>query len=193
MIYIFALYIVLNGSPSLDGLMWLAVVFAPLVLCVIPWREPHASFEGACSNCGYSRSGLPADAACPECGVTTYDIENRRAAWDVAYRRRLNITGAIFIASSVVLFIGYFIVRAGVALAYVQDGFEFARGWTVAEVRELHASRNVLGLFTLALLPPLQLLAFHKSTRLIVITLLTLFLSGMVAATIYAAYLAPIN
>lgn len=193
MIYVAALYLALNGVMSPLSLVWLAIVFTPLVLCVIPWREPPAALVGTCSNCGYSRSGLAPDAACPECSVTTYDIDKRRAAWEAAYRRRLNMSGAIFIASSAFPIFAYFFVRAGVALAYVQDGFGFARGWTAAEIRELHASRDVLVLLMLALLPPLQLLAFHKSARVIVTILLTLFLGGMVAATIYAAYLVDVR
>jgi hypothetical protein len=46
----------------------------PLLLTAVPtfliWRHDRKRPPGICRKCGYSRTGLPADRACPECGTS---------------------------------------------------------------------------------------------------------------------------
>jgi hypothetical protein len=47
----------------------------PALLLVIGtlllWRADRKCDPNACAKCGYSRTGLPADRLCPECGAVT--------------------------------------------------------------------------------------------------------------------------
>lgn len=51
--------------------LWIpAVPFACVAIAawVLDWRALRRSRRGCCTRCHYSRAGLAADAACPECG-----------------------------------------------------------------------------------------------------------------------------
>jgi ssDNA-binding Zn-finger/Zn-ribbon topoisomerase 1 len=46
---------------------WALAAFAAAPTLLI-WRHDRKRDPNACPKCGYSRTGLPADRACPECG-----------------------------------------------------------------------------------------------------------------------------
>jgi len=58
----------LSGSTVLFVPLWFLALLTATPTFLI-WRRDRKRLPGACSKCGYSRTGLPADRACPECGV----------------------------------------------------------------------------------------------------------------------------
>ena len=55
--------------------IWFLILLAAAPRFLI-WRSDRKRDPNACRKCGYSRTGLPADRACPECGAASL----RRAA-----------------------------------------------------------------------------------------------------------------
>jgi hypothetical protein len=47
--------------------LWFLAILTAMPSFLI-WRHDRKRDPNACSKCGYSRTGLPADRACPECG-----------------------------------------------------------------------------------------------------------------------------
>ena len=85
----------------------------------------------ACDRCGYDRTGLGADAACPECGEIHFEPEglvaNFRHAWRTSARGTLRYTWifaciAAFAAALVIL--GLFLVF-GLVMLDKTDGWSF--------------------------------------------------------------------
>jgi hypothetical protein len=68
-------------SRNLNGWRWWFMIepvfmmplWFPSLLTATPtlimWWHDRKPLAGTCSKCGYSRTGLPADRACPECGA----------------------------------------------------------------------------------------------------------------------------
>lgn len=47
------------------------LLLPPALVGIVVWRVRPRRRLGLCQNCGYDRSGLAVDAACPECGSPT--------------------------------------------------------------------------------------------------------------------------
>ncbi len=47
----------------------LILASAPARRAFLGWKENSRRLQGLCVACGHSRSGIPADAPCPECGT----------------------------------------------------------------------------------------------------------------------------
>jgi hypothetical protein len=64
----------LNGfgvvAHTVKFIAWPAAAWIALAAGVLAWRGRGAT-ANTCPHCGYSQDGLPADAACPECGNPT--------------------------------------------------------------------------------------------------------------------------
>ena len=48
--------------------LWIPLIIAATSTLLICWRDRRRD-PNSCRKCGYDRTGLPADRACPECGA----------------------------------------------------------------------------------------------------------------------------
>ena len=59
---------VLSGGTEIGVPTWMFILLTAIPTLLI-WRRDRRRDPNACPKCGYSRTGLPADRACPECGT----------------------------------------------------------------------------------------------------------------------------
>lgn len=53
--------------------IWIFAI-PPFLTASVAWRLDRRKPPGTCTNCGYDRTGLTADAVCPECGEVSTKV-----------------------------------------------------------------------------------------------------------------------